>query len=387
MGKSIITGIDIGTTSIKVVVCRLKKGSPLPEIIALVKKDSYGLRRGYVVNSEEVSESLREALDEAKRQSGENIRRAFVSIGGISLESRLSDSSISVAKADLEIGQTDVNRALELAEANLPDIANRHVIHRIPIYYKLDGKKILGRPTGMKGNKLEARVMFITCLKQHVDDLLQIIGEAGISVEDVVASPIAASLVTLTKLQKTAGCILANIGSHTTSIAVFEDNIPISIQVFPIGSMDITNDIALGFRISLEEAERIKRGEAEPSNSRRKLDEIINARLSDIFEFIENHLKKIGRSGLLPAGILITGGGANLNHIEEQAKNYFRLPSKITTITAMVNDKPKLISADWSVAYGLCLLGSDSDSDETTGGRIIKTAKSSLIRWIKEFWP
>jgi cell division ATPase FtsA len=98
-------------------------------------------------------------------------------------------------------------------------------------------------------------------------------------------------------------------------------------------------------------------------------------------------LKKIGRSGLLPAGILITGGGANLNHIDEQAKNYFRLPAKTTTITAIVNDKPKLITADWSVAYGLCLLGTESDSDETTGGRIIKTATGRLIRWIKEFWP
>ncbi|MEI6494649.1 MAG: cell division protein FtsA, partial [bacterium] len=360
MGRSIITGIDIGTTSIKVVVCRLKKGTPLPEILALVKKDSRGLRRGYVVDADEVAESLREAIDEAERQSGERVRRAFVGIGGISLESRLSESSISVAKADLEIAQTDVSRVLELAEANLPDIANRHVIHRIPLYFKLDGKKILGRPAGMKGNKLEVRVMFITCLKQHVNDLLRIIEESGVTVEDVVASPIAASLVTLTKLQKTAGCVLANIGSHTTSIVVFEDNTPISLHVFPVGSMDITNDIALGFRISLEEAERIKRGEAEPSNSRRKLDEIIDARLSDVFEFIENHLKKIGRSGLLPAGILITGGGANLSHIDEQAKNHFRLPAKTTTITVVVNDKPKLISADWSVAYGLCLLGTDS---------------------------
>ena len=115
----------------------------------------------------------------------------------------------------------------------------------------------------MKGNKLEARVLYITSLKQHLNDLIKVVEEAGVGVEDIVASPVAASLVSLDKVQKNAGCVLINVGSQTTSMIVYEENLPVHLQVFPIGSTDITNDIALGFRVPLDEAERIKKGEIE----------------------------------------------------------------------------------------------------------------------------
>ena len=166
------------------------------------------------------------------------------------------------------------------------------------------------------------RTLLVTSLEQHLNDLVSAIENTGILVDDVMASPLAASLVMLSKTQKRAGCVLANIGAETVSIAVFENSIPISLKVFPLGSGDITNDIAIGLKIPLEEAERVKRGFTSNTNiSKRKLDEIISARLSDMFGLIEAHLKSIKRNGLLPAGIIITGGGSGIADIEDLAKS------------------------------------------------------------------
>ena len=218
--------------------------------------------------------------------------------------------------------------------------------------------------------KLEVKALFITSLENHLKDLVDAVEEAGIEVIDVVASPIAASFVTLTKAQKIAGCVLANIGSETISIVVFENNIPISLEVFPLGSNDITNDIALGLRIPLEEAETLKHGGITHSSyPKKRLDEIIGARLSDMFELIDAHLKKIGRNGLLPAGIIITGGGSSIGTIEDFAKASLKLPSRVAHLNFPEKEKGKVKDALFAVALGLCILGLQ---EEDSGGTILK---------------
>jgi cell division protein FtsA len=242
----------------------------------------------------------------------------------------------------------------------------------------------------MHGNKFEIKTLYITCLEQHLNDLIEAVEEAGVSVQDVMASPIASSLVTLTKSQKIAGCVLTNIGAETVSIAVFENNIPVSLEVFPIGSTDITNDIALGLKVPLEEAEQIKIGAITgASYPRKKLEEIISARLSDIFELIEAHLKKIGRNGLLPAGIILTGGGAGLGNIEEMAKSSLHLPARIGMVGLGLPEKFGLKDSAWAVAYGLCILGQHADPDLPidTSSRIFENSKKTLIAWLKQFLP
>jgi cell division protein FtsA len=220
--------------------------------------------------------------------------------------------------------------------------------------------------------------------------MIEAVEEAGISVQDVMASPIAASLVTLTKSQKIAGCVLANIGAETVSIAVFENNIPVSLEVFPIGSTDITNDIALGLKVPLEEAEQIKIGAITgASYPRKKLEEIVSARLSDIFELIEAHLKKIGRNGLLPAGIILTGGGSSLSGIEDMAKASLRLPSRLANLNLGLADKQGTRESSWAVSYGLCILGLHAEEDLPidTSTRIFENSKKTLIAWLKQFLP
>jgi len=183
--------------------------------------------------------------------------------------------------------------------------------------------------------------------------------------------------------------VLANIGSETVSIAVFENNLPISLEVFPIGGNDITNDIALGLRIPLDEAEGIKRGSLVGGNfSRKRLDEIVEARLSDIFELIEAHLKKLGRSGLLPAGIVLTGGGSAIETIDDLAKVTLRLPSRVASVSFGDNIRGQIKDASWSVAYGLCILGlQNGDEEPISGLKLVKKTKKGLMNFFRQFLP
>lgn len=392
MSRNTSIGIDIGSYQIKVVVAETvkEKEKSVAKVIGLGYAESRGLRHGYILNQEEVVKSLRSAIAQAEKSSAVKIKKAFVSVGGIGLGGIVSNGAIIISRADYEITELDIQKAVDTSQAEIPQTAslNQKIIHIVPIQFKIDGKAVYGKPLGMKGTKLEAKVLFVTCLEHHFNDLIETLGEAGVEVEDVVAAPIAASLVTLSKAQKIAGCVLANIGSETVSIAVFENNIPISIEVFPLGGNDITNDIALGLKIPLEEAEDIKRGTIVGATyPRKKLDEIITARLSDIFDLIEAHLKKIGRNGLLPAGIVLTGGSSGIETIDDFAKAALRLPSRIASVNWGEGGKGPIKDASWSVAFGLCILGLSEEDHGISGIKIAKKASSDVVGWLKQFLP
>jgi len=385
--RNIITGLDIGTSWIRVAVCEWKNGEATPHILALVKRSSQGLRRGYIINIEEVIDCLRETITEAEKAAKVKIKRVYLGIGGATLESKMTEGTTLVSRADLEINNNDIKRAVEDSENNLTDISNRQIMHCIPIMFKLDGKKVLGTPEGMKGSKLEVKTMFVTYSKQHLKDFITAAEEVNLIVEDIIASPLASSAVILSKLQKASGCVLVNIGSQTTSVAVFEENTPLSVHVFPIGSTDTTNDIALGFKVPLEEAEQIKKREIEPEGPKKKLDEIIEARMSDIFEYIEVHLKKLGRNGLLPAGIIITGGGGTIINIEEMAKSYFHLPAKIAAPARIHSSNNQTIDPAWSVAYGLFYYDYEYELEGKKSSKNKNHMGKTMIKWLKEFMP
>ncbi|TAL49557.1 cell division protein FtsA [Patescibacteria group bacterium] len=396
MARPIATGIDIGSYQIKIVVAQHLSGNDksLPTILGTGFAESRGLRHGYIVNIPEVTKSLKVALAQAEKSSGTSIRRAYLGVGGIGLSGITGSGSVIITRADSEITELDTLKALEAAEQDIPPvfIQNRRVIASIPIQYKIDSKPILGtRPMGMKGSKLEVRALFITSLEHHLKDLVEAVEEAGVEVVDVLAAPIAASFVTLTKTQKVAGCVLANIGSETLSIVVFENNIPVSLEIFPIGSTDITNDIALGLRISLEEAESIKLGGVTTTEyPRKKLEEIVGARLSDMFELIEAHLKKIGRNGLLPAGIVITGGGSSISMVEDFAKASLKLPSRIAHINFPEKEKGKIKDAFFAVALGLCIIGLSDEDNGRTVGKLMRSHRSvfgPVKEWVRQFLP
>lgn len=393
MARSIITGIDVGSYYVKVVIAttREKNDRGMPKIIGAAMVESHGLRHGYVTNLKSVAESIKMAVASAEEKAGVKIKKAFVGVSGIGLSAITVSSFIMTSRADGEITSLDLEKLHDQCEKDLPPAisANRRIIYDIPLLYKIDGAPSLGSPEGMKGNKVDLKMLFITCLDHHVADLIASVNEAGIEVEDVMAAPIAAGFVTLSKSQKIAGCVLANIGAETVSIAVFENNIPTSLEVFPIGSTDITNDIALGLKVPLEEAEQIKIGAITGSSyPRKKLEEIISARLSDIFELIDAHLKKIGRNGLLPAGIVITGGGSGLSSIDDIAKTALKLPSRIGSISVL-DGKSQFKDATWAVAYGLCIWGTQTEESPEIdqSKRFLEQTWKKIVRYIKQFLP
>lgn len=397
MARNITTGIDIGTNQVKVVVTENNGNNNLPKIIGTGFSQSKGLRHGYIINQNDTIKSIILAIKQAEKITGIKIKKAFISIGGIGLEEVHSNGGAVVARADSEITDLDIEKAVRDGEKKVaPKMANRKILHEIPLEYKIDGQKVLGKPKGMRGSKLEIKTFFITCLEQHLNDLISAVEDAGIEVEDVIASPLAGSFVTLTQAQKVAGSILANIGAETVSIVIFENNMPISLKVFPTGGTDITNDIALGLKIPLDQAEQVKTGALSGIEfSQKKLDEIISARLMDIFELIEAHLKKMGKNELLPAGIVITGGGSGIATIEDIARVALKLPSKI--FSGYVNGngstsvQKNIRDSSWAVAYGLCIWGLSAEggkigiTKQTTSG-ILQSAKQ-LLSWTKQFLP
>jgi cell division protein FtsA len=402
MARIITTGVDIGSYQTKIVIAErvLVNGKETVRILGTGRSESRGLRHGYVVHKSDTSRSVQVALAEAVRMAGVPVKRVFLGISGIGLQSSISVGGTVISRADAEITHLDLEKALDASQNSLPEYAtvNRKVIHAIPLSYKIDGKIALGHPLGMKGMKLEVRALFVTCLEHHLNDLIEVVEEAGLEVIDVTPSPFAAALVMLSKAQRIAGCILANIGSETVSIAVYENNLPISVEVFPIGSNDITNDIALGLRIPLDEAEQVKLGSVVGGNyPKKKLDEIIAARLSDIFDLIESHLKKLGKSGLLPAGVILTGGGSSFATIEDFARSFLKLPARVGLLQFDKNradqsnqNKIELKDSSWSVAYGLCMYGFSSGEEGPLPPRIGKgfiDLCKSITRWFKQFLP
>src|SRR3989338_123615 len=326
MSRRIATGIDVGTYQVKMVVVEelfdKRTRTRQLRILGTGLAESKGLRHGYIVNKEEVSASIREAKREAESVTRVPIRTGFLAVGGISLDEARATGFAIISRADQEITMLDLEKAGKAArEAAAPGFLNRHVLHSIPVEYRIDGTKVLGDPLGMNGVRLEVDYLFVTCLAQHEEVLVAAVEDADIEIIDQMASQLAGSYVLLEGDQKMKGCVLANIGAETVSIVVYDEGIPVSVKVFPMGSSHITDDIALGLRISLEEAERVKlRRLSGQMYSRKKIDDLIVSRLLTMFALIDKHLKSLARRGPLPAGIIISGGGAGIGSITDIAR-------------------------------------------------------------------
>ncbi len=387
MIRNISIGIDVGSTATRVIVGEFTKGEQNPKIIGVGEAFTHGVRNGYVTDPTLTATSIREAVAGAEKTSGIKIKRAFVGVGGISLRGDAGNGMTIISKADGEVTGTDIKNAMLDCENNL-NLTNRKMLGGFPVSYRLDGKDVQGRLEGMRGTKLEIKAIFITCSLQHLEDLLEAMSLADIEPIDIIPAPLAASLIALSERQKIVGSALVNIGSETTSIAVFENALLVSLQTFSIGSEEITNDIALGLKITLDKAENLKLGEASENFSKKKLDEIIGARLSDIFELIENHLKKIKRSGLLPAGVVFVGGGANTPLLLEFSKSSLNLPSSIGVTEIFGNMKTKLRNPSWFTVLGL-LFGSTGENNNYNNSftRLFKDLKNAIKSTVKQLMP
>lgn len=358
--QNIIVGIDVGTHKTRVLVARISKDSPNPIIIGMGISDTHGLRHGYVEDLALVVKSIKRAVSEAEKQSAVSIRKAYVGLGGSTLSTVVSIGNTIVSRSDGEVTGLDIEKALKESE-NALTLANKRVIYSIPLEYRIDGKEVPGNPEGMHGVKLEVKALFVTGFTRHIDDLEAALLELGIETIDIFPAPIALSRVALSDKQKAVGVGLVDIGAESLSFAVFENNRLLALHIFAIGSSDITNDIALGLRISLEEAENTKLGVVTQNIfPKKKIDDIIIARLGDMFELIQSYLKKMKRNELLPAGIVLAGNGSFAHNTLETAKDYLKLPTKQLTFSMQTEERGVIRDIGWAVAYGACLYGEES---------------------------
>src|SRR3989344_922789 len=386
MGKNIVIGIDIGTLSVKTMVAEKEKGK-LPHVLGVGEAASSGVRKGSVVDVSEISQAVVASCREAEKSSGAAIKHAYVSMGGLGVSSLRQKGVVAASRADNEITEYDVKRAIEACRSPVALLSNKSVVDAHPLFFTVDGELISQNPLGLIGARLEAETMFIVGLTQQLNKLIKSVEGAGITVDDVAVSPFAAGLAVLSKKQKEAGVALLDLGAATAALAVFEENLPLSLEIFPIGSSHITNDIAVGFQLSLEEAEKLKHNFSAEKARKTKLTDIVDARLADIVELMEKHLKKIGRSRLLPAGIVVTGGGANLADLAEFFRRELQLPAQIGVSQNIHSDYNRFQDPKWSVAAGLCLYGFEDEKGYVSDFSTIKSAGSVLARWLRAFLP
>ncbi|OGZ65221.1 MAG: cell division protein FtsA [Candidatus Staskawiczbacteria bacterium RIFCSPHIGHO2_02_FULL_43_16] len=347
----IVTGLDIGTSTIKVLVAE-KRASEW-EVLSYVKMPSFGLRRGAVVNPEETAKNLQLLLDGVQKDCGQKIHSVLVNIGGSHLHVTPSDGLISVSRADHIISEEDRDRVLQATRAiNIP--LNEEILDVFPKEFIIDEERGIKQPIGLTGVRLEAKVILLCYFQSYFINLTQAVLGAKLQIDDIVPSPLAAAEAVLTREQKEIGAAVIDIGSATTSLAVFEEGDLIHLAIFPLGSANITNDIAIGLRTDVSIAEDIKKqhgscilqksgkesgatkkklevsdGAHSLSFTKKQLVGIIEPRVSEILDLMQKELKSIGRSELLPGGIVLTGGGAKLPKIKDLAKQQLKLPVQI----------------------------------------------------------
>lgn len=399
----IIVGLDIGTSTIKILVAQ-KKGKEL-EVLRYSQIPSFGLRKGAVVNVEETSKNISLLISDVEKNLGRKINSVFVNLSGSRLYVAPSDGIISVSRANQVISQEDIDRVLQATRAiNLPK--NDEVLDVFPKEFIIDDQKGIKQPLGLTGVRLEAKVLLLCYFQSDFINLTQAVLNSKLQIDDIITSPLAAANAVLTPQQKELGVALIDIGAATTSLAVFEEGDLIHFAVFPIGSVNITNDIAIGLRTEVSVAESIKKQHgtciftktekivkkieipdksSDISFTKKNLVDIIEPRVSEIFDLIQKELKKIGRQELLPGGIVLSGGGAKLSKIKELAKQQLKLPCSIGSPKAIVGieDDPSL-----ATIVGLVLAGSDIDGSDKGGilGLLRDWAKK-IIKMFRVFIP
>jgi cell division protein FtsA len=368
-------GLDIGSTKVTCIVGLSEEGSLMPSIIGVGVAPTNGMRKGVVVDIEETVTSITAAVDEAERISGVAIDRATISIDGAHVQSLNSKGVIAVGRADQEITVEDLRRAEEAATAvQLPP--NREILQVFPRSYTVDSQTNIKDPVGMNGVRLEVESHIITGASPAIKNLNRSIYQAGIDIEGQVLVPLAAARAVLTKRQKELGVAVVDIGGGTTGLAVFEEGDVLYSSILPVGAGHITNDLAIGLRTSIDIAEKIKLKyvKAHPGKvnvndkirieeldgedmliARRELTRIAGARLEEIFQMIRAELRKVGKDVMLPAGVVLTGGGAKLDGIEEFAREALKLPVSIGRPEAMSGIVERINDPSFAAPIGLML--------------------------------
>ena len=420
MGKNqnnLIAGLDIGSTTVKIVVGQAVEdasGTLDLQILGAVQTPSVGVSKGSINSIEDVVSVVSSSLEKIERIVGVPIESAWLGIAGLHIMSQSNKGVVAVSKADNEITAEDVERALEAAKAiSVP--LNYQVLHVLPKNFCVDGQSSIKDPIGMTGMRLEVDTQIILSSNSQLDTLSKSVYRAGLDIKDVVLSILANAEATVTDRQKDLGVAVLDIGGSTTSIAIFEEGDLLYNAILPIGSDHITNDIAIGLRTDIDMAEKVKVefGDTRSDKISKKdqfdladlgsgssdifkrqfLAQIIEARVEEILNKVDDELKKAKRSGLLPAGIVLTGGGAKLPGMVESVKRCLRLPATLGYPIDIMSVTEKINDLSFATAVGLVKWGLVMDKHSKgrhawgDGTKKIGQASKQIKQWIKSLIP
>jgi cell division protein FtsA len=409
----LITGLDIGSTAIRIAVGQLTYGQHGQnlQIIGAVEVPSEGVNKGVVSSIEECVSSISNALEQVEHLVGVPIEHTWVGISGTHIESQESKGVVAAAKSNGEIGEEDVERAVEAARTVATPL-NYEILHVLPRNFTVDGQTGIKDPIGMTGIRLEVETQIIQGVAQHIKNLTKAVYRTGIDIDDLVLSILAVGDAVVTSRQKELGVAVVNIGGATTSLVVYEEGDIIHTTVLPIGSEHVTNDLAIGLRSSIDVAERVKIEYGNCINKglskKEKMDlvsvgsdvseqvelkyiaEIVGARMEEILEKINEELLKIGRAGLLPAGVVFTGGGSKISGLVDFTKEALGLPASLGYPMDLSSVTDKINDLSFSTAMALVNWGASMNGGGARKSRRLKSVdkvSGQVKNWFKSLVP
>jgi cell division protein FtsA len=404
-----IFAIDLGTHSIKSLVGEILPNLPL-QIVAQEITPSAGIRKGTVVDIEETRNALSTNLENLSKKVGERVNSVICSLGGTHIEYTTSKGVVAISRADGKVTKEDVERVIKAAEAiSLP--TNKEILHIFPREFILDKEGEIKDPVGMEGVRLEAECSIILAPINALRNLERVFELLNVEIDEVIFSGLAASEAILSKRQKELGCLLVDIGGFTTTLSVWEEGELIHTRVLPIGAGHITNDIAIAFQLPIDIAEKLKIrygstlptvdiGKKEKIDlheidekegkliSRKEMLEVIDARVSEICDLINEELKKISRAKLLPAGIILCGGGAKLPGMVEFFKRKLKLPCEIGYPSGVEGIVDRIDDPSFGTVVGLLnYYLKQSPEAPLRSKRLLKDKIKQIKNWLRELLP
>ena len=372
-------GIDIGTTNVRCVVGHVNPATGAPTIVGVGVAPNNGMRKGTVVNLTGPAQAIDDALGEAERMSGYQVDMATISINGSHILSTHADGMIAISGQNHEISVEDLDRIEEVATVGkIP--ANREILEVVPHAYKLDSQDNIKNPIGMTGTRLEIDAHIVSVLAPHLSNLQKAAEKANVMPRSIIVSGVAASRAVLSEKQIENGVVLIDIGGSTTNIAIYEEGDLQYVAVIPIGGINITNDLAIGMKTDPELAEVLKIEHASAVSRRdssgvsvkyndqiynfdiSEMDEIVEARLEELFELINKELQRAGRLGKLPNGAVLTGGTAKLKGIADYAKEALGLAVRVGEISDYGGVADDIKEPQFATAIGLMLIDAESSN-------------------------
>ncbi len=429
----VLCAIDVGSSKVATLIASLGEDDKI-NLIGVSAVTSRGVKKAQIVDIEDSVAAITESIEAAERMAGYSISSAYVTIGGPQIESTNSHAVVAVSKPDGEISENDVLRVNDAARA-IPLPSSKEILHVIPRTFTVDGQADIHDPIGMTGVRLETNTHIITGATTSIKNLVKCMGLVGVNVEELVFSGIAASYAVLTDTEKELGVILVDIGGETTDMVIFVDGAIAYSSVIPIGARHITSDLAVGLRISLESAEKIKvylgktaKAPVLPEASQREelklngkatggkeetldikslgitediqkisrktvADSIIRPRVRELFELVGKEIKRSGFGSQTPSGLVICGGGATTVGLIEQAKYVLGYPARLGRVEGLSGLTDEIESPTFAAAAGLILYGSKAGTSSSVSlpvlakGLPIKEVISRGVDLLKSFLP